>query len=137
MCNETFDKTTLDEINTYDPHQFKIESLLPEWLEWKNDFNEAEKLIDDIEVEINKVKASKEDKKAFNDLNKLIINLNINNNVKKENAVERLNKNISDLDQLKQNKNKVLFFEIKWFKLFIRYLIHSVLIKSLHHCLAK
>ena len=137
MCNETFDKTTLDEINTYDPHQFKIESLLPEWLEWKNDFNEAEKLIDDIEVEINKVKASKEDKKAFNDLNKLIINLNINNNVKKENAVERLNKNISDLDQLKQNKNKVLFFEIKWFKLFISYLIHLVLIKSLHHCLAK
>ena len=61
MCNETFDKTTLDEINTYDPHQFKNESLLPEWLEWKNDFNEAEKLIDDIEVEINKVKASKED----------------------------------------------------------------------------
>ena len=61
MCNETFDKTTLDEINTYDPHQFKIESLLPEWLEWKNDFNEAEKLIDDIEVEINKVKASNED----------------------------------------------------------------------------
>ena len=36
--NEAFDKTTLDKIN---PYQFKIESLLPEWLESKNDFNEA------------------------------------------------------------------------------------------------
>ena len=75
--------------------------MLPEWLESKNDFNEAKKLIDDIEVDINKVKASKEDKKVFNDLNKLIIDIN-NNKVKKENAVERLNKSISDLDQLKQ-----------------------------------
>ena len=31
--NETFDKTALDEIKAYDPYQFKIESLLPEWLE--------------------------------------------------------------------------------------------------------
>ena len=44
--NETFDKTTLDEIKTYDPYQFKIESLLPEWLESKNDFNETKRLID-------------------------------------------------------------------------------------------
>ena len=29
-CNETFDKTTLNEIKTYDPYQFKIKSLLPE-----------------------------------------------------------------------------------------------------------
>ena len=56
--NETFDKTTLDKIN---PYQFKIEVLLPEWLESKNDFNEAKKMIDDIEVDINKVKVSKED----------------------------------------------------------------------------
>ena len=48
--NETFDKTTLDD---YDPYKFKIEILLPEWLESKNDFNEAKKLIDDIEVDIN------------------------------------------------------------------------------------
>ena len=129
--NETFDKTTLDKIN---PYQFKIEVLLPEWLESKNDFNEAKKLIDDIEVDINKVKASKEDKKVFNDLNKLIIDIN-NNKVKKENAVERLNKSISDLDQLKQKQSTIL--RKKWFKLFINYLIHLVLIKSLHHCLAK
>ena len=65
--NETFDKTTLDEIKTYDPYQFKIASLLPEWLESKNDFNEAKRLIDDIGVDMNKVKASKEDKKVFNE----------------------------------------------------------------------
>ena len=56
--------------------------MLPEWLKSKNDFNEAKKLIDDIEVVMNKVKLSKEDKKVFNDLNKLIININ-NNKVKK------------------------------------------------------
>ena len=44
-------------------------------------------MIYDIEVDINKVKASKEDKKAFNDLNKLINDIN-NNKVNKEDAVE-------------------------------------------------
>ena len=56
---------------------------------------------------MNKVKASKEDKKVFNDLNKLIIDIN-NNKVKKEDAVKRLNKSISDLDQLKQKQNTIL-----------------------------
>ena len=56
--------------------------MLPEWLESKNDFNEEKELIDDIEVDFNKVKASKEDKKVFNDLYRLIIDIN-NNNVKK------------------------------------------------------
>ena len=64
-------------------------------------------MINDIEVDINKVKASKEDKKVFNNLNKLIIDIN-NNKVKKEDAVERLNKSISDLDQLKQKQSTVL-----------------------------
>ena len=104
--NETFDKTTLDEIKTYDPYQFKIASLLPEWLKSKNDFNEAKRLIDDIVVDMNKVKASIEDKKVFNDLNKLIIDIN-NNKVKKEDAVERLSKSVSDLDQLKQKQSTV------------------------------
>ena len=106
-CNETFDKTTLDEIKTYDPDQFKIASRLPEWLESKNDFNEAKRLIDGIRIDMNKVKASKEDKKVFNDLNKLIIDIN-NNKVKKEDAVEQLNKSISDLDQPKQKQSTVL-----------------------------
>ena len=91
-------------------------------------------MIDDIRIDMNKFKASKEDKKVFNYLNKLIIRIN-NNEVKKEDAVERLNKSIYELDQLKQEK--VLFFEIKWFKLFISYLIHLVLIKSLNHYLLK
>ena len=64
-------------------------------------------MIDDIRIDMNKVKASKEDKKVFNDLNKLIIDIN-NNKVKKEDAVERLNKSISDLDQLKQKQSTVL-----------------------------
>ena len=46
-----------------------------------------------------KVKASKGDKKVFHDLNKLIIDIN-DNKVKKEDAVKRLNKSISDLDQI-------------------------------------
>ena len=110
--NETFDETNLNEITTYDPYQFKIASLLPEWLKSKNYFNEAKRLIDDIGVGMNKVKTSKEDKKVFNDLNKFIIDIN-NNKVKKEDAVERLNKRISDLDQLKKKqstafKNKMI-----------------------------
>ena len=84
-----------------------ILNLLPEWLESKNDFNEAKKLIKDIEVDVNKVKVSKEDKKFFNDLSKLIIDIN-NNKVKKEDAVERLSKSISDLDQLKQKQSTIL-----------------------------
>ena len=44
-CNETFNETTLNEIKTYDPYQFKIASLLPHWLELKNDFNEAKRLL--------------------------------------------------------------------------------------------
>ena len=89
----------MEEIKTYDPYQFKIASLL-EWLRLRNSFNEAKRLIDDIRINMNKVKVSKEDKKAFNDLNKLIIDIN-NNKVKKENAIERLNKSKSDLDKVK------------------------------------
>ena len=72
----------------------------------KNDFNEAKRLIDDIRIDINKVKVSKEDKKVFDDLDRLITDIS-NNRVKKENAVQRLNKSISDLTQLgkKQSTN--------------------------------
>ena len=104
--NETFDKTTLNEIKTYDSYQFKIASLLPEWLESRNDFNKANGLIDDMRIDMNKVKASKEDKKVLNDFNKLIIDIN-NNKVKKEDAAERLNKSTPDLDQLKQKQSTV------------------------------
>ena len=60
---------------------------------------------------MSKVKASKEDKKAFNDLNKLIIDIN-NNIVKKEDAVETLNKSISDLDQLKQKQSTAFQYKM-------------------------
>ena len=70
----------------------------------KNDFNEAKILIDDIRIDMNKVKTSKEDKKVFNDLNRLITDIN-NNQVKKEDVAERLNKSISDLDQLNQKQS--------------------------------
>ena len=95
--SENFDKTTLEEIKTYDLYQFKIVSLLPEWLESKIDFNEGKRLIHDTGVGMNKFKASKQDKKAFNDLNKLIIDIN-NNKFKKEDDVERFNKRIFGLD---------------------------------------
>ena len=65
--------------------------MSPEWLESKNYFNEAKKLIDDIRTDMNKVKVSKVDKKAFNNLNKLITGIS-NNKVKKEDAVEKLKK---------------------------------------------
>ena len=64
-------------------------------MESKNDFNEADKLIDDIRIETYKAQVNKGEKKAFNDLNRLIIDIN-NNKVKDEDAVERLNKSISD-----------------------------------------
>ena len=70
-------------------------------MELKNDFHEAKRLVHDIEIDMNKVKASKEDKKLFNDLNKLVIDIN-NNKVKKGDAVQRLNKSLSVLDLLKQ-----------------------------------
>ena len=105
--NEAYNESALDEKTGYDPYQFKIASLLPEWLESKNDFNQAKRLIDDIKIDMNKFKASKEDKKVFNYLNKLIIDIN-NNVVKKEDAVERLNKSISDLDQSKKKQSTAL-----------------------------
>ena len=67
-------------------------------------------MIDDIRIDMNEVKASKEfilNKEVFNDLDKLIIDIN-NNKGKKEDAVERLNKIISDLDQPRQKQSTVL-----------------------------
>ena len=101
--NKTFGKTTLDEIKTFDPYQFKIASLLGEWLELRNDFNEAKRLIDDIRIDMNKVKVSKEDKKVLNDLSRLISDIS-KNKIKREDAVEGLKKSISNLDQLRKKQ---------------------------------
>ena len=75
-------------------------------MELKSDFNEGKRLLDDIKIDMNKIKVGKDDKFFFNDLRKLIIDIN-NNKVIKEDAVERLNKRISDLDQLKQKQSGV------------------------------
>ena len=98
-------------------------------------------MIDDIEVDINKAKASKEDKKVLNDLNKLIIDIN-NNKVKKEDAVRRLNKSISDLDQLKQNKstdlqNKMVQVVYQLFNSFGLNKEFAPLFRKKYHCLKR
>ena len=91
-------------------------------------------MIDDIRIDMNKAEGSKEDKKVFNDLNKLIIDIN-NNKAKKEDAVERLKKSISDLDQPKQKQSTVLWN--KMVQVVYSYLIHLVLMKSLNYYLSK
>ena len=68
-----------------------MDNNLPNWLELTNDFNEAKGLINDIRIDITKVKITKEDRNVLNGLNKLITDIN-NNRVKKEYAVERLKK---------------------------------------------
>ena len=45
---------------------------LPEWLSSRNDFNEARKLINNIRTNTSKVKSSSGNEKVFNDLNRLI-----------------------------------------------------------------
>ena len=99
---KSYDVSTLNERKRCVLKQFKlVDNMLPEWLESKNDFNEAKKLIDDVKVDMNKANVSKEDKKVFNYLNRLITDIS-NNRVEKENAVERLKKSLLGLDRLKQ-----------------------------------
>ena len=57
---KTYDESTLTEKEGRDPRQFKmVDNELPEWLESKNDFNKAQRLIDDIRIDMNKVTISK------------------------------------------------------------------------------
>ena len=73
LCNNYFDsygksynERALNKKEGRNPNQFKIaDSELPEWLESRNDFNKAKRLIDDIRNDMNKVKVSKEDKKVL------------------------------------------------------------------------
>ena len=70
---KTQDESTFSEKEGRNPRQFKLaDNELPKWLESKNDFNEAKRLIYDIRIDMNKVKVSREHKKVFIDLNKLI-----------------------------------------------------------------
>ena len=104
---ETYDEENLNEKEGRDPKQFKItgieDNMLPKWLESRNNLNEAKNLINDIRTDINNVEVSYKDKKVFNDLNKLITDIS-NNKVKKQNAIKRLKKSVSDLNQLRQKK---------------------------------
>ena len=77
---------------------------LPKWLSSKNHFNEATKLINDIRVDTNNAKTSLGNRKVFNDLEKLINDIS-NNNVKKEGAIKRMKKSVSNLEQLRQKES--------------------------------
>ena len=57
---------------------------LPEWLNSRNDFNEARKLINNIRADTNKVKSSSGNEKVFNDLNGLINDIQNKKNYKKK-----------------------------------------------------
>ena len=64
FCTKTCDQSALNEKEGRNTNQLKIvDNQLPEWLESKNDFNEAMKLIDDIRIDMNKAKVSKDDKR--------------------------------------------------------------------------
>ena len=76
---KTYDESDLNEKEGRNSNQFKIaDDVLQEWLESKNDFNEAKKLIDNIRIDMGEDQVSKKDKKVFNDLNKLIIDISNN-----------------------------------------------------------
>ena len=130
---ETYDEGALNEKEGRDPKQFKIvDNVLLKWLKSKNDFNETKRLIDDIRIDMNRVKVSKEDKKVFNDLNRLITGIS-NNKVKKEDAVERFKKSMSDLDKLRQEKT---VFQNKMIQV-VYQLFNLVLTKNSYHYSAK
>ena len=111
---ETYDEEVLNKKEGCDSKQFKITGMddnkLPKWLESKNDFNEAKKLINDVRIDKSNVKVGYKDKSVFNYLNRLITEIS-NNKAEKENATERLNKSISDFNQPKQKKQ--LFFKTR------------------------
>ena len=87
-----YDESALNEREGRNSNQFKIaDDVLPKWLESKNGFNEAKRLIDNIRIEMDKDQVSKKDKKVINDLNKLIIDIS-NDKMKEKDAIERLEK---------------------------------------------
>ena len=69
--------------------------------------NKAKRLIDDIRIDINKARVSKDDKNIFYGLNRLITDIS-NNRVNKENALEILKNRMSDLRRVR-GKQKTVF----------------------------
>ena len=92
LTKKRYDESALNEREGRNSNQFKIaDDVLPKWLESKNGFNEAKRLIDNIRIEMDKDQVSKKDKKVINDLNKLIIDIS-NDKMKEKDAIERLEK---------------------------------------------
>ena len=90
------------------PNSLKlVYSKLPEWLQSKNDFTQTKKLLNDIRIDLANGGVGCKDKKAFNDLTRLITYIS-NNQVKKENAIKRTNKTISALNQLSKKRYSFL-----------------------------
>ena len=62
LTKKSYDESALNEKKKRrEPYQFKIVDMLPEWVKSKNDFNEAKRLIDDIETNMNKVEVNREE----------------------------------------------------------------------------
>ena len=82
---------------------------MPEWLNSRNDFNEAIKLIENIRADTNNVKSSSGNERVFNDLNRLIYDIK-NKKTTRKSVIKIISGFALDLDQ--QTK-KVLFFKIE------------------------
>ena len=102
MVDKTDKELKLDE----ETKELKL-TALPKCLRSKNDFNEATKLINNIKAD------------TINDISK---------NLKKEDAIKRMEKSISDLEQLRQKESVVfqnkMIFQNKMF--YIICLIHLI-----------
>ena len=118
---DTDDELTEDKKKKYDYKQLEIDDKiskeskldekteelklteLPQWLSSRNDFNEVRKLIYDIGAGTNKVKSISGNEKVFNDLNRLINDIQ-NEKTARKSAIKKIRSIISDLDQQRQKK---------------------------------
>ena len=114
---DTNDELTEDKKKKFNYKQFETHHMiskepkptgLPKWLKSRNDFSEAIKLINNIRADANRIRSSSGNEKVFNDLNKLINDIQ-NNKIKRKDAVERIRNIVSNSDQ--QRQKKVLFFK--------------------------
>ena len=117
-------KQTLDEETKKDEESKLTE--LPKQLHFKNDFNRAIRLIEDIRADTNNVKSSSGDKKVFNNLNKLINDIK-NKKTTRKNTIEKIKNIVSDLDQQRQKESTV--FQNKMIDV-VYYLFNSLGISS-------
>ena len=86
------DELSEDKEKNFDYKQFQLGdkkdeepkmTILPKWLGSKNGFKEAIKFIEDLRANTNNVKSSSNDKKVFNDFDKLINNIKNTKTTKK------------------------------------------------------